>query len=74
MLERTLYLAPTAVRVEVTDGVVTLRGEVLRQSLLPIALRLCRSVDGVVAGHDQLCYTFDDRKIDLDPPKIHGTL
>ena len=60
VLQHTLYLAPDAVRVDVLDGVVTLRGEVRRKTTLPVVLRLCRTVDGVVAVHNQLRYTFDD--------------
>ena len=54
VLEHTLRLAPGAVRVEVLDGVVTLRGDVARAGTLPVVLRLCRTVDGVVAVHDRI--------------------
>ena len=73
VLQHTLYLAPDAVRVDVLDGVVTLRGEVQRKSTLPIVLRLCRTVDGVVAVHNQLRYTFDDAG-EVEPAKVHGIL
>jgi CBS domain-containing protein len=72
VLERTLFMAPNAVQVEVSDGVVTLRGMVGRQTTVPIAVRLCRSVDGVVAVHDQLRYSFDDRRVDLGLDPVHG--
>ncbi|MDW6057400.1 CBS domain-containing protein [Streptomyces sp. FXJ1.4098] len=48
VLTRTLGLAPGAVTVQVTDGRVTLSGTVPQDSLIPIALRLSESVDGVV--------------------------
>ncbi|MEU9379490.1 CBS domain-containing protein [Streptomyces sp. NPDC048279] len=48
VLTRTLGLAPAAVTVQVTDGRVTLTGFVPHRSLIPIAVRLCESVDGVV--------------------------
>jgi hypothetical protein len=60
------------VQVEVADGVVTLDGTVPRQSLIPIAVRLTRAVDGVVAVHDRLRFDFDDRRIDLDAGQVHG--
>lgn len=72
VFERTLFFSPSAVQVEVRDGVVTLRGTVDRRSLVPIAVRLCRGVDGVVAVHDQLRYSFDDRRVDLGPNPVHG--
>ncbi|MFI8219643.1 CBS domain-containing protein [Streptomyces sp. NPDC085932] len=40
--------APETVRVEVSDGVVTLAGRVGDTSLVPIVARLVRSVEGVV--------------------------
>ncbi|MBV2357647.1 CBS domain-containing protein [Streptomyces sp. J2-1] len=39
---------PSTVRVEVHDGVVTLTGRVRDTSLVPVAARLVRSVEGVV--------------------------
>ncbi|WP_193783454.1 CBS domain-containing protein [Streptomyces sp. E5N91] len=39
---------PDTVRVEVSDGVVTLRGRVEDTSLVPVAARLVRAVEGVV--------------------------
>ncbi|WP_055469602.1 CBS domain-containing protein [Streptomyces ardesiacus] len=44
-----LFRSPTAtVRVEVSDGVVTLVGRVRDTSLVPVATRLVRAVEGVV--------------------------
>ncbi|MBC2905796.1 CBS domain-containing protein [Streptomyces cupreus] len=48
VLTRTLGLDPGAVTVEVTDGRVMLSGTVPEGSLIPIAVRLSESVDGVV--------------------------
>ncbi|AZS69841.1 inosine-5'-monophosphate dehydrogenase [Streptomyces lydicus] len=47
-LTRTLGLDPGTVTVQVTDGRVTLSGTVPQESLIPIAVRLSESVDGVV--------------------------
>ena len=44
----------------VADGVVTLDGTVDRKSLIPVAVRLTRAVDGVVDVVERLTYTFDD--------------
>ncbi|MDW8809227.1 CBS domain-containing protein [Streptomyces scabiei] len=48
VLTRTLGLDPGAVTAQVTDGRVTLSGTVPQESLIPIAVRLSESVDGVV--------------------------
>ncbi|MET9348973.1 CBS domain-containing protein [Streptomyces termitum] len=45
---RILGLSPAAVHIDVDEGRVTLSGTVERESLAPILLRLCESVDGVV--------------------------
>lgn len=55
-----LWTNPALVRVSVTDGVVTLAGEVEKKSMLPIAIRMAESVDGVVAVVDQLTFGVDD--------------
>ncbi|MEU6657692.1 CBS domain-containing protein [Streptomyces sp. NPDC046821] len=60
VLTRTLRLSPSAVSVEVDDGVVTLSGTVERRMLVPVVVRLCHSVDGVVDVIDRLAYERDD--------------
>jgi CBS-domain-containing membrane protein len=60
ILTRTLGIAPSAVTVDVADGTVTLSGTVERRSLVPIAVRLCESVDGVVEVIDRLTAEEDD--------------
>ncbi|MFI6764801.1 CBS domain-containing protein [Streptomyces sp. NPDC050355] len=60
ILTRTLGIAPSAVTVNVADGTVTLSGTVERRSLVPIAVRLCESVDGVVEVIDRLTAEEDD--------------
>lgn len=67
----TFGLAPSEVHVAVQDGVVTLSGRLERKSLIPIAERLCRSVDGVVSVHQTLDYTLND--IDPERSRAHGT-
>ncbi|MEU9119966.1 CBS domain-containing protein [Streptomyces sp. NPDC048506] len=60
VLPHTLGAAPSAITVEVSDGTVTLSGTLDRKSLVPIAVRLCESVDGVVEVVDRLTYALDD--------------
>lgn len=54
VLTRTLHLAPSAITVEVDDGRVTLSGTVPQPGLLPVVVRLCQSVDGVVDVDNRL--------------------
>lgn len=60
VLMRTLGIPPTAVTVHVVEGRVTLRGTVERTSVIPVALRLCRGVDGVVDVSEHLDFKVDD--------------
>ncbi|HET6352677.1 CBS domain-containing protein [Streptomyces sp.] len=60
VVTHTLGMPPSALTVEVADGRVTLSGTVARKSLIPITLRLCESVDGVVDVIDRLAYDADD--------------
>lgn len=48
------------VEVTVTDGVVTLAGQLDHRSMVAIAERLTREVDGVVDVRNQLTWAFDD--------------
>ncbi|WP_328912219.1 MULTISPECIES: CBS domain-containing protein [unclassified Streptomyces] len=60
VLARTLGITPAEVQVDVTDGQVTLHGTVERVSLIPVVLRLCQGVDGVVRVTEDLDYRYDD--------------
>ncbi|MGW6143429.1 CBS domain-containing protein [Streptomyces sp. NPDC055140] len=63
VLTRTLQLSPSALSVEVNDGVVTLSGTVERRMFIPIVMRLCHSVDGVVEVINRLGYERDDMPV-----------
>lgn len=60
VLVKTLGEAPSAVSVEVDEGRVTLFGTLARKSLIPVLVRLCRSVDGVVGVEHHLDFRLDD--------------
>ncbi|MEV8474033.1 CBS domain-containing protein [Streptomyces sp. NPDC051173] len=60
LLGHTLGLARSAVLVAVSEGQVVLTGRVRTRSLIPVIVRLCRSVDGVVSVHERIAYTDDD--------------
>ncbi|MFE1827162.1 CBS domain-containing protein [Streptomyces yangpuensis] len=68
VVTHTLGLSPSSLTVEVTDGLVTLSGTVSRRSLVPIVLRLCQSVDGVVDVVNRLDYAQDDVSVGARTP------
>jgi CBS domain-containing protein len=55
-----LGTSPALVRVTVTEGLVTLAGVVEKKSMIPFAVRMSRSVDGVVDVADELTFAVDD--------------
>ena len=57
-----LGVNPALVRVTVSEGLVTLEGEVERKSMVPVAGRLALSVDGVVAVDNRLVFAVDDSR------------
>jgi CBS-domain-containing membrane protein len=54
---------PVLVRVDVTDGVVSLAGELERRSMLAALLPAVRAVDGVIDVEGQLGYAIDDTRL-----------
>jgi len=60
VIRRTLWIDPATIQIVVRDGVVTMKGQVERRSLLPVVERLVASVEGVVAVNDRLSYASDD--------------
>ncbi|WP_344384078.1 CBS domain-containing protein [Streptomyces thermolineatus] len=60
VLVRTLGLRPSAVGVETTEGRVVLSGTVDRRSAVPVLVRLCQGVDGVVDVEPRLAWAVDD--------------
>lgn len=56
VLERTLGLGPSQVRVTVTEGRVTLQGIVGHRDLLPVVDRLAQGVPGVVEVRNHLAH------------------
>ncbi|MCX4904033.1 CBS domain-containing protein [Streptomyces sp. NBC_00878] len=72
VLVRALWLAPQAIGVTVTEGVVTLDGQLERASEVPIAVSMSGQVDGVVAVVDHLTHRYDDTHQRPDEPAVHG--
>ncbi len=53
---------PALVTVTVADGVVTLDGQVEQKSMIPLAVRMTHTVDGVVDVVDRLTFAIDDTR------------
>jgi CBS domain-containing protein len=60
IVDHRLWDDPTAVQVNVLEGVVTLTGQVEKRSTVVFANELISGVDGVVAVRNELTWTFDD--------------
>lgn len=58
---------PALVRVEVTEGVVKMTGELERRSMLSLALPATRAVDGVIDAVGEFSYAIDDTKLPATP-------
>ena len=65
VIERSLWVDPARIHVKVTDGVVTLSGQLVSKFLIPIAVALTRGVDGVVDVVDELSYSRDDAAAEM---------
>jgi CBS domain-containing protein len=61
----TSYLGtdPARVEVAVASGVVSLSGEVEKKSMIPLAARMARAVDGVVDVRERLSYGINDDRV-----------
>lgn len=59
---RMLGLPPSGLTVQVDEGRVTLSGRVERKSLIPVTVRLCAGVEGVVEVVNRLTYDHDDTR------------
>jgi CBS domain-containing protein len=54
---------PARVRVEVTNGVVRMTGEIECKSMLPSMLPLVRAIDGVIDVEGEFTYAIDDTSL-----------
>lgn len=58
---------PALVRIEVTDGVVRMSGELNSKSMLPSVLPLVRAIDGVIEAEGEFTYAVDDTRLPRVP-------
>jgi len=72
VLVRALWLPPRSTDVSVTEGVVTLTGQMERKSETEIAVSMTRQIDGVVAVVDRLTWRLDDARPRPDGQAMYG--
>lgn len=72
VLVRALWIPPRSIDVSVTDGVVTLSGQMERKSETEIAVSMVRQIDGVVGVVDRLTWHVEDDRLRPDEPAVHG--
>ncbi len=63
IVTRTLWLDPSEIPVAVSDGVVTLEGQVEQRSLAEWLVELVENVDGVVGVENRMTFRVDDQAI-----------
>jgi CBS domain-containing protein len=68
VLLKSLWIDPYRFEVDVSDGVVTLRGSVERRSTSAMVVRMVEMVPGVVGVTAEVGWTVDDRDIDAPAP------
>ncbi|MFJ8112009.1 CBS domain-containing protein [Streptomyces sp. NPDC096132] len=74
ILLRSFGITPGTITVRVVDGRVSLKGTVERKSLIPVVVRLCQGVDGVVGVSAELRHRIDDTSAasEADAPRRAG--
>ncbi|MBN0042745.1 CBS domain-containing protein [Streptomyces actuosus] len=72
VLVGTLWLAPRSIDVSVTEGVVTLSGQLERRSETEIAVSMTRQIDGVVGVVGDLTWRLDDSRLQPEAQALHG--
>ncbi len=68
LIRRLLFLDPELVEVSVSDGVVTLEGELENRTEAHLLEELSRRIAGVVRVESRLRYKVDDRKLERGYP------
>ncbi len=69
VLLQAMWIDPLTVRVTVRDGLVTLAGQLERESLIPMVVHLTRTVPGVVDVVSQLTFALDDDRLERERPR-----
>ena len=64
VINRTLWIEPSSVNVEVRDGEVLLSGEVETQTDAEVMPTLVQRVPGVVSVRSKLCWRYQNGRLD----------
>jgi len=70
VIRRLLFLDPQLVTVEVSDGVVTLAGELENRTEVQLLEELSRRIAGVTRVDSRLTYKMDDRRLEGRNPLL----
>ncbi|GGO90488.1 CBS domain-containing protein [Wenjunlia tyrosinilytica] len=70
---RTLGEAPSTIGVTVDHGKVVLSGSVCRKGTVPVLVRLCEAVDGVISVDERLGWELDDAGSGSAPAPAAGS-
>lgn len=68
VIERAMCIDPHSLSVVVHNGVVTVRGQVERTSMIPVIVALIRRLEGVVDVRERLTAAMDDRHLPIEEP------
>lgn len=68
VLRKTLWIDPEQLEVTVSEGIVTLAGELESKSLSRIVVRMAENVAGVIEVRDRLRYRLDDTRLGPEIP------
>jgi len=72
VIRRAMWMDDRTVSVEVTEGIVTIGGQLERRSDAPIVERLIREIPGVLDVETKLTWRLDDSKIGPPPQDMVG--
>jgi|SRR5579864_138944 len=68
VIEKTLFIDPKTVRIEVVNGLVRLSGELESKSLCDLVLRMAGRIEGTVGVESHLTYRLDDSRLHVESP------
>jgi CBS domain-containing protein len=74
VLERMMWIDPATLEVKVVRGVVSIRGQVERKSMIPLVVGLIHAVDGVVEVEERLSFELDDSEMRAESLAPFGVL
>ncbi|EME55044.1 CBS domain-containing protein [Amycolatopsis decaplanina] len=74
VVKRAMAIDPDTLSISVHNGVVTVRGQVERTSMIPVIVALIRRLDGVVDVRERLTAEMDDSHLPIEEPVGTGVI